>query len=82
MERNRFFHDVPKWDYTPTGILVLSIDHEKSNQHKWTDGKKRIEDRLTSFAEVLVDVAKDVKESRGPKNGIGNGSRKIVAGKK
>lgn len=64
MERNRFFHDVPKWDYTPTGILVLSIDHEKSNEHKWTDGKKCIEDRLTSFAEVLVDVAKDIKESR------------------
>ncbi len=50
--------------YTPTGILVLSIDHNKSNEHKWTDGKKRIEDRLTSFAEVLVDVAKDIKESR------------------
>lgn len=64
MERNRHFHDVPKWDYTPTGILVLSIDHNKSNEHKWTDGKKRIEDRLTSIAEVLVDVAKDIKESR------------------
>lgn len=64
MDRNRFFHDVPKWDYKPTGILVLSVDHEKRNEHKWTDGKKRIEHRLTSFADVLVDVAKDIKESR------------------
>lgn len=36
----------------------------KGNEHKRTDGKKRIEDRLASFADVLVDVAKDIKESR------------------
>jgi hypothetical protein len=64
MERSRHFHGVPKWDYTPTGILILSIDHEKRNEHKWTDGKKRIEDRLSSLAEVMMDVAKDIKERR------------------
>jgi dihydrodipicolinate synthase/N-acetylneuraminate lyase len=39
---------------------VLSIAHERSNEHKWTDGKKRIKDRLNSVAEVLETIAEAV----------------------
>ncbi|MEI7685087.1 MAG: SEC-C domain-containing protein [Planctomycetota bacterium] len=60
----------PKWDLRPSGNLVLTIDRKSCddrtrNELKWTDSeKKRIEDRLTSFGDVLSDVAKHIKESR------------------
>jgi hypothetical protein len=55
----------PKWVYVPSGTLTLKIDHDGRNQLNWTDtDKKRIEDRLTSFADVLVEIAKEIKECR------------------
>jgi hypothetical protein len=59
----------PKWDLLPSGKLVLAIDswedNRMINEVTWTDGeKKRIEDRLDSISEVLLDVAKELKERR------------------
>ncbi len=70
MKRYKHLHDVPKWDFLPSGKLVLAIDYvnvhkELVNQVKWTDGeKKTVEDRLGAIVEVLIDVAKDLKEGR------------------
>jgi hypothetical protein len=60
----------PKWDWLPSGKLVLAIDSFQDESRKisevtWTDGeKKHIEDRLDAIAKVLRDVAKELKERR------------------
>jgi hypothetical protein len=65
MKRYTHIHSVPAWDYFPSGRLVLSIKHMNTNELTWSDNdKKRIEARLNSFAEVLAEVAKEIKERR------------------
>lgn len=70
MERLNLNHAGAAWDYRPSGRLVLTIDYvtihkQLSNQVTWTEtNKKRLEDRLDSFAGVLVGVANDLKRRR------------------
>jgi hypothetical protein len=70
MERLNLTHVGPTWDYRPSGRLVLTIDfvnchNQTSTQVTWTDTKKkRIEDRMGSVSDVLVEVANDLKRRR------------------
>lgn len=58
----------PAWDHVPTGKLVLVVEYRNVNGacvegFTWTDSdKKRIEDRLESFSQALVDLARCLKE--------------------
>lgn len=70
MKRLTHLHGVPSWDYRPSGTLALAIDYlnchnQTVNQVTWTDGKKKsIEDRLDTFGDVLLRLAKDIKLKR------------------
>lgn len=70
MERFKHLHAVPTWDHRPSGKLVLTIDYvnchnQTVNQVTWTDSvKMRIEVRLDSVCEHLIEVAKDLKRRR------------------
>jgi hypothetical protein len=65
MKRLKYMHGVPKWDFSPSGKLVLAIDSMGSNERKWSDGERtRIEDRLASFGHELARIAKGIKECR------------------
>ena len=66
-EQLNLTHYGPTWDYRASGKLVLTIDHVNCHHQTltevtWTDTpKRRIEDRLDSFAEVLVETVKEMK---------------------
>lgn len=70
--RAKFPHlnSMQEWDYRPSGRIVLTIDFvnchgESVNQVTWADGeKKRIEDRLETFADVLAKIVRDIKLKR------------------
>src|SRR5207302_487051 len=70
MERFNHLYSGQTWDHRPSGKLILTIDYlnchnQTVNQVTWTDSdKKRIEDRLDSFSDVLGEVAKDLKRRR------------------
>lgn len=67
MEQLNLTHYGPTWDYRPSGNLILTIDHVNCHNQTltevtWADTpKRRIEDRLDSFADVLVKAVKEMK---------------------
>jgi hypothetical protein len=69
MRQFKHLRGVPAWDYIPSGKLVMTIEYLNCqnltvNEVTWSDSEKKlIEDRLDSFADVLVKVAKGIKEA-------------------
>jgi hypothetical protein len=67
MEKYKYGHGVPTWDYHPSGTLVLSIDvinsrQELVNEVKWADGKrKRIDDRVAGIGDELPRMVREMK---------------------
>ncbi len=49
----------PRYDYKPTGLLTLRINEwgAQGLQKSWSDGKKRLEDKLNDFVIGAVKVA-------------------------
>jgi hypothetical protein len=58
---------MPRWDYSPTGILALEIDRRRcwDIKTRWTDGKRhRLEDQIGTFIKGLERAAQWLKERR------------------
>lgn len=54
-----------KYDYVPSGVLSLKIQAWScGNQKIWSDGRKRLEDRLNAFVIGLIKVAEAEKIRR------------------
>lgn len=70
MDRYPHLSSVTEWEYRPSGKLLLTIDfvncyNQSVNEVSWADGeKKRLEERLDSFVDVLSKVVREIKRKR------------------
>ena len=61
MERNRYFHGVPEWDYIPTGKLqfIFKIEGARGFQKKWADSSiRQLEDIIGKIIIGGIKAAK------------------------
>jgi hypothetical protein len=67
-EQKRYYWSTPrKWDYEPTGELVLSFGPYLTTAFRksWSDGiKKRVEDMLDDFVLGAIKIAKERQRER------------------